>query len=74
MSGKVYAPWDWWVRWGRLGPGLSVQPAAHTHRLPGSNVAVAYVPFSEREGLQRAWHVLGLCIKPLRRVRGEGDG
>jgi hypothetical protein len=51
----TYARTDFWVR--LFGRGLSVEYPAH----PGG-----FVPFSERYGYQRAWHVGGACIKCVR--------
>ena len=51
---RVYGWRDWFFR--VLGWGLSIEPLRGHRPL-----------FSERYGYRKAWHVAGLCVKPLRR-------
>jgi hypothetical protein len=61
----VYGWRDFWWRHGHNGPGWSISPAHHRYALPGGS-SERRVPFSEREGLAPARHILGLCVKRLR--------
>ena len=56
LSGIQYKLNDWFIRFGRRGPGISMRPLKD-HK----------VLFSERNKHHIAIHILGVCIQILRK-------